>query len=123
VYNNVVIAAGLGPEWSDGSSAHAGIRIAAGVDARPGSRLSVYSNTVYGCGFASSETHESGNLYIESPVNTAVSLLNNVFSSTGEPNVVPSFTPLPPAGYANLFFAGGGAQSWDVGALVSDPCW
>jgi hypothetical protein len=123
IYNNVIVRAGLGPDWNDDSSSHAGIRLTVGHRDAPGTVVHVWNNTVVDCGWGGGGlSGQSGNLLIESQVldRATVDLRNNVFSSSTEPQVADETPDLPAGSYGNLWF-GGSAPRWDSDAITTDP--
>ena len=52
VYNNLIVNAGLGPEWSDDASYHTGMRINTGHEDVSQTAVYVYNNTLYGNGWS-----------------------------------------------------------------------
>ena len=124
IYNNLVIQAGLGPEWWDSESYHSGIRIDTGHEAVSNTVVHCYHNTLYGCGWAGAVLPgENGHLLL-SPMAlqwSAVYFVNNLIFSTGEPYVAAE-SGTPPAGdYRNCWFGQGPPPSWDTGAIQLDP--
>lgn len=124
IVNNLVVRAGLGPEWPDDVSSHAGIRVAAGHEEAPGTTVLVAHNTVVGCGYPDGPIpDESGQLYVqpEGLPYSSVTIRNNVVVSTGTPYAAPATGDLPPHAGGNLFSGAGTAPSWDTSAIVADP--
>ena len=60
-------SAGLGPDWPDDSSSHAGIRIDAGHEASSGTVVHVLHNTIYGSGWPESPFPEESGLLLVNP--------------------------------------------------------
>ena len=52
IYNNLIIQAGLGPEWPDGESYHTGIRINTGHEEVSQTTVYCHNNRLYGCGWS-----------------------------------------------------------------------
>lgn len=124
IVNNLVIRAGLGPEWPDDTSSHAGIRVAAGHETAQGTTVLLAHNTVHGCGYTDGPIpDESGQLYVqpEALPYAAVSIRNNVVVSTGAPYAAPATGAIPPHAGRNLFWGAGAAPAWDAAAVVADP--
>jgi hypothetical protein len=125
IYNNLVIRAGLGPEWSDGESYHTGIRIGAGHEETSSTVVHCYHNTLYNCGWSSAVLPgETGHLLIQPEalvLNTTVYLSNNIVYSTGEPYLAGESAPLTNGDHRNCWFGTGGAPAWDSGAINADP--
>ena len=124
IVNNLVVRAGLGPEWPDDTSSHAGIRIAAGHETVAGTTVLVAHNTVVGCGYPGGPIpDESGQLYVqpEALPFAAVTIRDNVVVSTGTPYMAPATGAIPPHAGRNLYSGAGAAPAWDTAAIVADP--
>jgi len=52
IYNNLVVNAGLGPEWRDDPSYHTGIHINSGHEDVASTAVHLYNNTLYGNGWS-----------------------------------------------------------------------
>jgi hypothetical protein len=124
IYNNLIIQAGLGPEWSDDASYHTGIRINTGHETLPPTTVHVYNNTLYGCGWSGAVySEESGHVLIspEALNRSTVNFSNNIITSTGEPYVAAESGAVPAAGYTNCWYGDGTAPSWDNTAISGNP--
>ncbi|MCM3877660.1 MAG: PKD domain-containing protein, partial [Thermoanaerobaculia bacterium] len=125
ITNNLIVRAGLGPEWPDDSSSHTGLRIDSGHEALPGTVLHVHHNTIYGCGWSGAVLQdENGHILISAPAlqrGTTVDFRNNIVVSTGEPLLAPESGAVPAGDYRNCWSGGGGAPAWDRLALSSAP--
>jgi hypothetical protein len=125
VYNNLVVNAGLGPEWSDDASYHTGVRIGTGHEAVTQTTVYVYHNTLYGNGWAGAVyAEESGSLLIHQAAlaySTTVYLSNNMIYSTGEPYLAGESASLPAGNYRNCWYGAGSPPSWDTTAINADP--
>jgi len=124
IYNNLIIRAGLGPEWVTGSSYHTGIRISAGHELVTGTIVYCYNNTLYGCGWNGAQTGESGHFLISPETLLHLSLMscsNNIVRSTGEPYIAGESGAPPTGDYKNCWFGAGAAPVWDNTAINSDP--
>jgi hypothetical protein len=121
-YNNVVYAAGKGPDPSDGSSDYACIYIAnitnTGV---PGSgTVKLYNNTLYDCGVRG--TGAGGAISIASgPVMAQVD--DNILVGTAlqESYFTTQSDPTKVSGSNNLLFGGGGMATTLTGTVSMDP--
>ena len=124
IVNNLVVRAGLGPDWPDDSSSHAGIRIDAGHEASPGTVVHVLHNTVYGCGWHESPFPEESGLLLVSPealTRAAVDVRNNIFVSTGEAYVASASGTIPATEGRNLWSGAGVPPAWDTRAVGANP--
>lgn len=125
IYNNLIVKAGMGPEWPDDASYHTGIRINAGHEDRRTAQIYCYQNTLYGCGWAGAADPASSGHLLVSPeaisTGTRVDFKNNIVYSTGEPYMASESVSLPSGAYRNAWFGDGGAPSWDTSAINSDP--
>ena len=125
IYNNLVVNAGLGPEWVDDPSYHIGLRINTGHEAVTQTVVYVYNNTLYGNGWSGAALpDESGSLLVDQGSldrSTMLYFTNNILYSTGEPYVAGESAPLPWSDYRNCFYGNGPAPEWDTTALNDDP--
>ncbi len=124
VYNNLVIHAGLGPEWGD-PSYHTGIRLNTGHEEITQTAVYLYNNTLYGNGWAGAAfPDETGSLLFDPGAlsrSTAFSFGNNIIYSTGEPYTAGESAALPVADYRNGWYGDGSGPAWDTGAIEDDP--
>lgn len=123
IYNNLVIRAGLGPEWPDGESYHTGIRINPGHEEVTSTTVYCYNNTLVGCGWSGAVLPgETGHILIgpEMP-HTTVCLSNNIIYSTGQPYLAEESATLASGNHRNCWFGSGAAPAWDTGAINSNP--
>ncbi|HUV89020.1 MAG TPA: choice-of-anchor Q domain-containing protein [Anaerolineae bacterium] len=121
LYNNLVINAGLGPEWDD-PSYHTGIRIATGHENVSQTAVYAYHNTLYGNGWSGAAyAGETGSLLIAPRASTTVHLSNNVIYSTGEPYLAGESASLPAGDYRNCWYGDGSPPAWDTSAINDDP--
>jgi len=124
VWNNLIVEAGLGPEWPDDSSTHAGIRVDSGHRTRRATRVAIHHNTLYGCGWAGAFDGESGSLLVSQAAidhATALEIGNNIFASTGEPYVAGDAAALPVTSLRNCWHGRGAPPSWDPSGIAGDP--
>ena len=125
VYNNLVINAGLGPEWVDEPSYHTGVRITTGHEEISETKVYIYNNTLYGNGWSGATYEEQTGSLLISPealsTSTTVYLSNNIIFSTGEPYMAGESASLPDADYRNCWYGDGAAPSWDLSAINFDP--
>jgi len=125
IYNNLVVNAGLGPEWVDDPSYHTGIRIDTGYEEVAQTRVYLYNNTLYGNGWSGATYQgETGSLLIDPGAlarSTTVYLSNNIIYSTGEPYLADESTTLPAGDYRNCWYGDGSAPAWDTTAINDDP--
>ena len=125
IYNNLIIRAGLGPEWPDGESYHTGIRINTGHENVSQTVVHCYHNTLYGCGWSGAVlTGENGHVLISPEsmtLHTTVHFSNNIICSTGQPFVAEESAMLAAADYRNCWSGAGNAPGWDTGATNSNP--
>lgn len=125
VYNNLVVNAGLGPEWVDDPSYHTGIRINAGHEEEANTRIYVYNNTLYGNGWSGATfADESGSvLFHQSALDrdAIIHFSNNIIYSTGEPYLAGESAALPVGAHRNCWFGDGSAPVWDTTAINSNP--
>lgn len=124
VYNNLVVNAGLGPEWGD-PSYHTGIRLNTGHEEITQTAVYLYNNTLYGNGWAGAAfPDETGSLLFDPGAlsrSTTVYFGNNIIASTGEPYIAGESAALPDADYRNCWYGDGGGPAWDTGAIDDDP--
>ncbi|MCC6810896.1 MAG: right-handed parallel beta-helix repeat-containing protein [Deltaproteobacteria bacterium] len=116
VYNNVIVRAGLGPEWDEPSS-HAGIRLYPGHPERSDTVVNVFHNTLVDNGYAGAAWEESGNVFLQDTSRAVIAIRNNVFVSHGEPHVAGESQALAASAARNLF-EGGAAPAWDTAAVA-----
>lgn len=122
LYNNLVINAGLGPEWMDDPSYHTGIRINTGHENVTQTVVYAYNNTLYGNGWSGATfPGETGSLLIAPRASTTVQLSNNIIYSTGEPYLAGESTSLPATDYRNCWYGNGSPPAWDTTAINDDP--
>lgn len=130
VYNNLVIHAGLGPEFLDDEggldpSYHAGMHIGSGHEQVAQTALYVYNNTLYGNGWSGAAyPEETGSILIEQGALdrfTTVHFSNNIVYSTGEPYLAGESAFLPGADYRNCWYGAGAAPVWDTTAINDIP--
>ncbi|MEW6364512.1 MAG: CARDB domain-containing protein [Acidobacteriota bacterium] len=123
IYNNLIVRAGLGPEFSD-PSYHTGIRINTGHESVASTVVHCYNNTLYGCGWAGAAYDgETGGILVspEALAMSGVSFRNNIVYSTGEPYMAGESGAIPPGDGRNCWFGNGAAPGWDAGAVNADP--
>jgi hypothetical protein len=132
VFNNVVINAGLGPEFVDGAgSAFTCLDIRAGHDdlGKDGTRLHIYNNTFYGCGWAESDLpEETGAIELVNSQAYTLDMHNNIIYST-QPYLTPQVTndqvDLPPRDPSaisnNLWFGAGAVPAFETSGVGADP--
>jgi hypothetical protein len=123
IYNNVIVNAGLGPEWPDDASSHAGIRIDCGHENVASTTAHVYNNSLYGCGWSGSSWGSGGLLVSQEALDRSTTLLfmSNIIVSTGEPYETSDSAALTAGDRANLFYGSGAPPAWDTSALNADP--
>ena len=124
VYNNLIVNAGLGPEWSDDASSHAGLRLDTGHEDISQTAVYVYNNTLYGNGWSGAAWPETGSVLIHPEAlarSTTVYFSNNIIYSTGEPYMAGESTSLPLGDYRNCWYGAGAAPSWDTTGFNDDP--
>ncbi len=125
ITNNLIVYAGLGPEWPDDSSSHTGLRVDSGHEASPGTVVHVHHNTIYGCGWSGAVSPgENGHLLISPEAlarGVTLDFRNNIVVSTGEPLLAPESGAVPAGDYRNCWSGGGGAPAWDRLALSAVP--
>ncbi len=126
IYNNLIVRAGLGPEWAGGeASSHAGIRIDCGHETGPATTIYCYNNTLVACGWPGAVWHEeSGHLYV-SPLAlsraTTVDFRNNIILSGGEPYAAEASGTMPSGNHNNCWYGAGSAPPWDLNAINAPP--
>lgn len=124
IYNNLIIRAGLGPEWAD-PSYHVGIRINTGHENVNRTDVYCYNNTLYACGFSGAAFPEETGAILISPEaltqSSNVRFSNNIVYSTGEPYLAGESTSLALGNHRNCWFGKGSAPGWDSGAINADP--
>ncbi len=124
-YNNLIVHAGLGPEWSDDPSYHTGIRINTGHEEVSQTAVYIYNNTLYGNGWSGAALpEESGGVLFDSGAlsrSTTIYFNNNVIYSTGEPYLASESVALPTGDYRNCWYGNGASPDWDITAINSDP--
>ena len=125
VYNDLVVNAGLGPEWVDDPSYHIGIRINTGHEEVTQTAVYLYNNTLYGNGWSgAADPQESGSLLIDPGAWTRSTVLyfsNNLIFSTGEPYLAGESTSPAVGDYRNCWYGDGPAPAWDTTAINADP--
>jgi hypothetical protein len=125
IYNNLIIRAGLGPEWPDGESYHTGIRINTGHEEISQTVVHCCNNTLYGCGWSGAVLEgENGHVLISPEalaLKTQVNFSNNIIFSTGQPYIAEESAALAAGDHRNGWFGDGNAPSWDTGAVGTDP--
>jgi hypothetical protein len=125
IYNNLIIRAGLGPEYEE-TTYHTGIHIDTGHENIPaaGTILHCYNNTLYGCGWSGGPfPEENGAILITSAAisRSTINFGNNIIYSTGDPYIAGESGSLPSANHRNCWFGQGAAPAWDTGAINVDP--
>jgi len=125
IYNNLIIRAGLGPEWPDGESYHTGIRINAGHEQMATTVVHCYNNTLYGCGWSGAVLPgETGNIFLGpdmAALHTTLNFSNNIIYSTGQPYLAGESAALSAGYHRNCWFGTGAAPAWDTGAINANP--
>ena len=125
VYNNLIVRAGLGPEWPDGESYHTGIRLNTGHEEVPSTIVHCYNNTLYACGWSGAGLPgETGHILISPEslaLSTTVYFSNNIIYSAGEPYIAAESAALAAGRHRNCWFGKGLAPAWDTGAINADP--
>jgi hypothetical protein len=125
LYNNLIVRAGLGPAYDDGTS-QLGIHIDTGHMSVPKAQTLIhcYHNTLYGCGWPDAPSlDESGALLVtqEALGLSSVRFDNNLIYSTGAPYLARDSAPFPSGDHRNCWYGQGAAPVWDTAAIVSDP--
>ena len=125
LYNNLIVNAGLGPEWPDGESYHTGLRINTGHEQIAQTVVYLYNNTLYGNGWSGAVLPgETGSLLVDQEAldrSTTVYFSNNILYSTGEPYLAGESASLPVSDYRNCWYGDGAAPGWDTTAINDDP--
>ena len=125
IYNNLVVNAGLGPEWIEDASYHTGIRINTGHEAVSQTDVYLYNNTLYGNGWSGATLPgETGSVLFDSGAlsrSTTVYFSNNIIYSTGEPYLAGESAVLPTGDYRNCWYGNGVSPAWDNTAINHDP--
>ena len=125
IYNNLIVNAGLGPEWTDDASYHTGIHINTGHENITSTTVYLYNNTLYGNGWAGAVyPEESGSVLFDPGAlsrSTSVYFSNNIIYSTGEPYLAGESAELPMSDYRNCWYGNGSAPAWDTSAINNDP--
>jgi hypothetical protein len=125
VYNNLIVNAGLGPEWSDDASYHTGIRINTGHETVSQTAVYVYNNTLYGNGWSGATLPgETGSVLFDSGAlsrSTTIYFSNNIIYSAGEPYLAVESAALPTGDYRNCWYGNGVSPAWDTTAINNDP--
>lgn len=108
IYNNLIVRAGLGPEWPDGESYHTGIRINTGHEEIAQTTVHCYNNTLYGCGWSDAVLSGENGFVLISPealaLKTSVHFRNNIIFSTGQPYIAEESAALPAVDHRNGWF-------------------
>lgn len=124
VFNNLLIRAGLGPNWSD-PTYHCGMHFSAGHEEVNNTNIYLYNNTLYECGFSGSFfPGESGTLLFTPEsisMSTVYHLSNNIIFSKGEPYIAGESADLPQDNYLNCWYGDGSAPAWDMAAINVNP--
>jgi len=125
VYNNLIVNAGLGPEWVDDASYHTGIHINTGHENVTSTVVYIYNNTLYGNGWVGAVyPEESGSVLFDPGAlsrSTSVYFSNNILYSTGEPYVAGESAELPSGDFRNCWYGNGVAPAWDTTAINNNP--
>jgi len=125
LYNNLIVNAGLGPEWPDGESYHTGLRINTGHEQITQTVVYLYNNTLYGNGWSGAVLPgETGSLLVDQGAldrSTTVYFSNNILYSTGEPYLAGESASLPSGDYRNCWYGDGAAPGWDTTAINDGP--
>jgi hypothetical protein len=124
VYNNLIINAGLGPEWDD-PSYHTGLHINTGYEDGAQTAVYIYNNTLYSNGWSGAGfTGETGSLLIDPEAlsrSTRLYFSNNIIYSTGEPYLAGESAAPASGNYLNCWYGDGSAPTWDRAAINADP--
>ncbi len=114
-YNNVIIDAGLGPEWGGEISGHYAIQINGGHESNPPTSLHIWNNTIHGGGYP----QNSDSAAIEWGPRGAVTLdfANNLVVSPNVPYTSPSSDPFPSTSAPNLWSGQSKNPAWNTGAV------
>jgi hypothetical protein len=125
VYNNLIVNAGLGPEWTDDASYHTGVHINTGHENVTSTAVYLYNNTLYGNGWAGAVyPEESGSVLFDPGMfnrSTSAYFSNNIFFSTGEPYIAGESAELPAGDYRNCWYGNGLSPAWDTSAINNNP--
>jgi uncharacterized protein (TIGR03437 family) len=125
LYNNLIVNAGLGPEWPDGESYHTGLRINTGHEQIAQTVVYLYNNTLCRNGWSGAVLPgETGSLLVDQGAldrSTTVYFSNNILYSTGEPYLAGESAALPVSDYRNCWYGDGAAPAWDTTAINDDP--
>ncbi|MBN2147800.1 MAG: hypothetical protein JW726_10445 [Anaerolineales bacterium] len=125
IYNNLIIQAGLGPEWVDDASYHTGLRINTGHEEIDQTTVYIYHNTLYGNGWdGAALPGETGSVLFDQGAlerSTTVHFSNNIIYSTGEPYLAGESAGLPGGYHLNCWYGDGSAPVWDTAAINEDP--
>ncbi len=124
IYNNLIVYAGLGPEWDD-PSYHTGIHINTGHEQAGETIVYIYQNTLYGNGWSGALfAGETGSLLFDPESmerSTTIHFSNNIIYSVGEPYLAGESAWLPAGHYGNCWFGDGDAPTWDAARISADP--
>jgi len=123
IYNNLIVNAGLGPEWTE-TSYHTGIHLDTGHENVASTDIYCYNNTLYGCGFSGAALPgETGHILItaEALQRSNIHFSNNIIYSTGEPYIAGESSTLTAGDHRNCWFGKGTGPGWDTGAINADP--
>jgi hypothetical protein len=124
VYNNLIINAGLGPEWDD-PSYHTGLHINTGYEDGAQTAVYIYNNTLYSNGWSGAGfPGETGSLLIDPEAlsrSTRLYFSNNIIYSTGEPYLAGESAAPASGNYLNCWYGDGSAPTWDRAAINADP--
>lgn len=125
IYNNLIIHAGLGPEWSDDASYHTGIRINTGHENISQTAVYIYNNTLYGNGWSGAALPgETGSVLFDQEAlerSTTVYFSNNIIYSTSEPYMAGESAELPTGNHLNCWYGDGSPPTWDSVAINDNP--
>ena len=125
IYNNLIVNAGLGPEWVDDPSSHTGLRMDAGHEQVGETELYIFNNTLFGNGWSGAAwPGENGSLLISPQAlerSTTIYFYNNLVYSTGQPYLAGDSAALPAGDYRNGWYGAGPAPLWDSGAVSQEP--
>jgi hypothetical protein len=125
IYNNLLVKAGLGPEFEE-PTYHTGIRINTGHEnvSPIETIIYCYNNTLYDCGFSNAiYVEENGSVLISSEAlsMSTVNFRNNIIYSSSNPYVATESGSIPVGDFRNCWFGNGAAPAWDTGAIATDP--
>jgi hypothetical protein len=125
VYNNLIVNAGLGPEWTDDASYHTGIHLNTGHENVTSTVVYLYNNTLYGNGWSGAVyPEESGSVLFDPGAfgrSTSVYFSNNIIYSTGEPYLAGESAELASGDFRNCWYGNGVAPAWDTTAINNNP--